>query len=188
MARWHGSTAVRHLPVWLGAAALLSAIVLQLGMYPVFHLQRKAVRHAMKDRILAGVPASALTEFRYTPQELAEVDFLDGGRELRHEGVMYDIARVHHDGHGHVVIAALRDDKETRLMADLGRMVELQVEQDATGRNGRLALIGSWAVYCEPWSSMGCADLEGHALTFFEPAMRPGRLVDAMDPGPPRRG
>ena len=188
MARWHGSTAVRHLPVWVGAAALLSAIVLQLGMYPVFHLQRKAVRHAMKDRILAGVPASALTEFRYTAQELAEVDFVDGGRELRHEGVLYDIVRKHHDGQGQVVIAAVRDDKETRLMADLGRMVERQVEQDANGRTGRLALIGSWALYCEPWSSMRCTGLAGHDLTFFEPAMRSGRLVDAMDPGPPRRG
>jgi hypothetical protein len=126
--------------------------------------------------------------FRYAPQELAEVDFVDGGRELRHEGVMYDIARVCHDGHGRVVIAALRDDKETKLMADLGRMVERQVEQDAAGRNGRLALIGSWAVYCEPWSSMGCMVLAGQDLTFVEPAMRPGRSVGAVDPGPPRRG
>lgn len=188
MGRARGTSFIRQLPLLAGAVAVFLAMAVQLGMYPVFHAQRKAIRHAMKDRILAGVPASALTVFRCTPQELAKVDFVDGGRELRHKGVMYDIARVHHDGHGRVVIEALRDDKETSLMADLGRMVERQLEQDAAGRNGRLALIGSWAVYCEPWSSMGCTGLAGHDLTFFEPAMRPGRPADAVDPGPPRLG
>lgn len=188
MERRRRASVARHLPVLVGAAAILFAMAVQLSLYPVFHVQRRAIRHEMKDRILAGLPASALTKFRYTPEQLAAVDFVDGGRELRHHGVMYDIARVYHDGRGQVVIEAARDDKETKLMADLGRMVERRVEQDAGGRSARLALMGGWAVYCEPWPSMENGGRESRVLSFREPVDRPGIPGDAIDPGPPRRG
>lgn len=188
MGRASGTSVIRQLPLLAGAAAVLLAMGVQLAMYPVFHAQRRAIRHEMKDRILAGLPAGALTTFRFAPQELADVDFVDGGRELRHQGALYDIARVYHDGRGRVVIAALRDDRETRLMADLGRMVERRVAQDAHGRNGRLALMAGWAVYCEPWPRMLHADHAAVTRAFGETAGDAGRSVDAIDPGPPRRG
>ena len=177
----------QQLLVLAGAATVLFSVLVQLAMYPVFHVQRTAIRHHMKHRILAGLPASALTTFRFTPQELAKVHFVDGGRELRHEGVLHDIARVYHDGHGQVVVEALRDDRETRLMADLGRMVERRVAQDADGRTGRLVLMAGWAAFCEPWPAEWSVGQPSQDRPFMKLATSAGRQVGAIDPGPPRR-
>ena len=171
----------------MGCALVLVSIIAQLSIWPVHTIQRRAIRHAMKDRILAGLPESALTKFRFTLAEFEQVDFVDCGRELRSEGVMYDIVRIYRDAQGLMVIDAVRDDKETELMADLGRMVQRRMETDAQGREQRERVIGSWAPFCGtidapsiPLSPMG-------ERRFGSITQREGRSGDAVDPGPPRR-
>ena len=170
----------------LGCALVLVSIIAQLSVWPVYHLQRRAVRHEMKDRILAGLPESVLTRFVYTDDQYAELDLLDGGREIRSEGVMYDIVRIQRL-HGKVIIEAARDDKETKLMADLDRMVEQRAAADKEGQQQRQRIIGTWAIYfgspvtvClqEPGSSFD--------VCFGEKERTLVHPFRAIDHGPPR--
>lgn len=171
----------------MGCALVLVSIIAQLSVWPVHSMQRQAIRHEMKDRILAGLPESALTEFELTPEEYEQVDFVDGGRELRCEGVMYDIVRTGKNAQGMMVIEAARDDKETGLMADLGRLVQLCMDADEQGREQRQSVIGSWASFYRE-----VVPPQVPAPPVIERCFGPsepftGRSAAPIDPGPPRR-
>jgi len=171
----------------MGCALVLVSMLAQFSVWPVHSIQRRAIRHEMKDRILAGLPESALTKFRFTLSEYEQVDLVDGGRELCSEGVLYDIVRIYKNGQGFMVIEAARDDKETELMADLGRMVQRRVEADVQGRQQRERIIGSWAPYCGTIDALSIPSSPIAERCFGSIRQREGRSADAVDPGPPRR-
>ncbi len=170
-----------------GCALVLVSIIAQLSLWPVHSMQRRAIRHEMKDRILAGLPERALTKFRLSQAEFAEVDVVDGGRELRSEGVMYDIVRMYRNGQGLIVIEAARDDKETELMADLGRLVQQCVDADEQGREQRQNVIGSWAPFCGTVIPVRIQAPPAIERWFGSTAPFMGRSSDPVDPSPPRR-
>ncbi len=171
----------------MGCVLVLVSIIAQLSVWPVHSMQRQAIRHEMKDRLLAGLPESALTKFFLTPTEYEKVDFVDGGRELRSAGVMYDIVRIYLNGEGLVVIEAARDDKETELMADLGRMVQKHVDADPQGRDQRQRVIGSWAPFCGTIIPLRIPAPPVITRSFGSSEPFSGRSAAPIDPGPPRR-
>ncbi len=67
--------------------------------------------------------------------EVDDIAWKDGGREVRAEGHLYDIVRVERLADGSVLIAALRDDQEGQLLAELERNVRLRLGQDAKGKD-----------------------------------------------------
>lgn len=171
----------------MGCALVLVSMLAQFSVWPVHSIQRRAIRHEMKDRILAGLPESALTVFRFTLAEYEQVDFVDGGRELRSEGVMYDIVRTYTDLGGLIVIETARDDEETGLMAELGRLVQRRVDADEQGREQRQSVIGSWAPFfgAMPSPRIPAPPVSERSFGSSEPCT--GRSAAAIDPGPPRR-
>ena len=171
----------------MGCALVLVSIIAQLSVWPVHSVQRQAIRHEMKDRILAGLPESALTKFRFSQAEYEEVDFVDGGRELRSEGVMYDIVRIYRNSQGVVVIEAARDDKETELMADLGRLVQQRIDADEQGQEQRQNVIGSWAPFCGTVVPVEVQAPPAIERWFGSSDPSTGRSATPIDPGPPRR-
>ena len=171
----------------MGCTLVLVAMVAQLSVWPVHSVQRRAIRHEMKDRILAGLPESALTRFRLCQAEYDAVDFVDGGRELRSEGVMYDIVRIYENAQGLIVIEAARDDKETELMADLGRLVQQRVDGDEQGQAQRQSVIGSWAPFCGAVVPLRVQAPPVIERWFGSSDPFTGRSATPIDPGPPRR-
>ena len=171
----------------MGCALVLASMVAQLSVWPVHSMQRRAIRHEMKDRILAGLPESALTKFRLTPAQYEQVDFMDGGRELRTDGVMYDIVRTWTNAQGLIVIEAARDDKETGLMADLGRTVQLRMDADEQSREQRQSVVGSWASFCGEVvrPQVPAPPVTGRCFGSLEAFT--GRSAASVDPDPPRR-
>lgn len=171
----------------MGCALVLASMIAQLSVWPVHSMQRRAIRHEVKDRILAGLPKSALTKFRLTPAEYEQVDFVDGGRELRSEGVMYDIVRICKSAQGLMVIEAARDDKETGLMAELGRIVQQRVDADEQGREQRQHMIGSWAPFYGAVVPVKVQSPPAIERWFGSSDPFKGRSATPIDPSPPRR-
>lgn len=168
-----------------GSLAFAVSLVLQLSIWPVFEIQRRAVRSEMKWKLLRGVPESDLLIYRFSREVYAELEFEDGGKEVELKGIMHDIVRTLHEADGTVVIHVVRDDVETALLAGLDQRVRGIQERDTRGQEQRRALTALWAAYHE---SPGTRLLSMAPMDrwFHEPLARHGRTIDSADPGPPR--
>ena len=173
--------------VLLGAGLVLFAVLAQLSVAPVFFAQRAAIRHEVKDRILAGLPQSALTVFRFSAAEYDAVDLLDGERELRSEGILFDIVRTYREAGGGYVIEAARDDQETELMADLDRMVRGRLSADTEGQEQRSRIIGAWITWFQSLDTTSFRLPDPQGIGYAQVVVAGGRCISAIDPGPPRR-
>ncbi len=172
----------------VGVVTVWVVLIAQLSLTTLLLVQRAMVRHEMERLVLQGLPGSELTVLRFTPAALRTVSFEDGGRELVHEGHWYDIVRTYSLADGVVVYEAVRDDRESVLMARLGREVERCVATSRAARGTRSVLLNVWAVYCEPWPIGGSAHDRACELSFGDLSVGTGRCREAAEPGPPRRG
>ncbi|MBL0044443.1 MAG: hypothetical protein IPP33_08610 [Flavobacteriales bacterium] len=139
----------------------------------------------MKHRLLAELPVRDLSEFRFTLAEFAHVDLRDGGKEMEWDGFRYDLVHVERTADGYIIIHALRDDRETQVLATLDDLLR-QAEQSKHGaKEQRSRIVGSWAPFCERNTAITVevrvADRSFPPLIFVK-----GRIVDPLDPTPPK--
>ena len=134
-----------------GAALIFLSIMAQIGVGPIHLFRQFEMREAMERRILKGLPDEALSVLRFTTLEFEEVSLYDGGLEMEVDDQLYDIVSVERNA-GSVIVKAVRDGDETRLNADLDRMVRSLLAQDQQGKHERASVVASWAPYCEAWS------------------------------------
>jgi hypothetical protein len=168
------------------AVLLLASVFAQLGIWPAHVLQRWMIREGMEQRLVAGLPDSALTTLHFSVQEWACADFADEGKEVVVAGVQYDIARVIVEDSG-VSCMALRDDEETQLVQELDRLLRNVDVADTQGRSQRARSVELWAPFCEAQGSVSIPN--GAHVTmrcFSEQITVTGRTPEAVDPGPPR--
>ena len=139
----------------------------------------------MKHRLLAEIPVGDLSEFRFTPAEFENIEFEDGGKEMERDGFLYDLVRVERIADGSIVVHAIRDDRETKVLATLDALLGQLEENDKQGKDQRTDLVSSWAPYCEQVPTIvffGVARDRGFPVL----TCACGRSADAMEPSPPR--
>jgi hypothetical protein len=170
-----------------GAGLVLFAVLVQLSVGPVHLVERTSIREDMKARLMAGLPHSELTVFHLTGAEFTNIDFEDDGREMEVDGVMYDIVRIHRGSANGVVVEAARDDAETKLMADLDRLVQGQLAGDTRGQEQRAQLVSAWCAFHEAIGRTSLRLPPPKELTYAASSECTGRTIGAIDPGPPRR-
>jgi hypothetical protein len=76
---------------------------------------REAHRHKVKWEILRSLEEHELTQIAMWPGEFKNARLKDKGKEIEHEGKMYDIVRISISG-GKVVLHCFDDKKETNLL------------------------------------------------------------------------
>ena len=139
----------------------------------------------MKQRLLAELPVRDLSEFRFTPAEFENIDLKDGGRELERDGFLYDLVRIERIADGSIIVHALRDDRETKVLATLDGLLDQLEEKDNQGKDQRTHLVSSWAPFCELVPTMAFFSV-ARDRGFPELTFALGRTADAIEPGPPR--
>lgn len=168
-----------------GAGAFVVTLALQLSVWPTFECQRYMIRSEMKARMLLSVPQEELTVYRFTQAEFGDLDFEDGGHEVRLNGAMHDIVRIARDIDGTMLVQVVRDAAETALLADLDRRVRGLQEADTRGQEQRRLLTSMWPGFHEPLSTT-TFDLPAMFRHFPEEQQGYHHTADTADPGPPR--
>lgn len=172
--------------LYLGACALLAAVVLQLSIWPVFEMQRRAIRSEMKWKLLRGVPESDLLTFRFTAAKVEELEFKDGGKEVVIGGVMHDIVRRTIGPDGIIALHVVRDEAETALLAGLDRRVRGIQEGDERGQQQRRVLVSMWPGFHEH-AEPKVIFRRSTGRRYPPVIATAGGIRQGIEPGPPRR-
>jgi hypothetical protein len=177
---------LKRLPLLTGAGLILLALLAQLSVGPMHLFERFSIREEMKHRLMTGLPQSEWTVFHFSQADLEDLDFEDDGHEMEIGGMMYDIIRTGQEADGGIVIEAVRDDAETKLMADLDRLVRGHLAADTKGQEQRSRIIGAWVTYHETIGGTSLRPPSSKELGFARFGGHMGRTIGAIDPGPPR--
>lgn len=177
---------LKRLPLLAGAGLVLLALLAQLSVGPLHLFERFSIREEMKHRLMTGLPKSELSVFHFSQADLEDIDFEDEGREMEVGGMMYDIVRTCATVDGGIVIEAVRDNAETKLMADLDRVVQGHLAADTKGQEQRSRIVAAWANYHEVIGRSSLRPPSSNELGFARFRGHMGRTTGAIDPGPPR--
>ncbi len=168
------------------AIMLLVAMCMQWSFGPAYLLRLSHVRHEMKARILGGLSEDRITSLHFPASAVERIEWMDGGREVRAHGHLFDIVAVKVFSDGSIVIKAVRDDQEGQVLAELDRDVWLRLGQDAKGKERGSRIISSWAAYCHLFAQLRVPVPPAGDMSYGEPGHTwPGALAD-VDPDPPR--
>ena len=97
-------------------------------------VERISIRHAVKQRIKAGVPEGERVVFRFTDQDVDALDWEKEGREFRRNGRMYDVVERRQLADGTIELSCIDDDQETRLFARLEGLTDLALGERMASR------------------------------------------------------
>jgi hypothetical protein len=132
-----------------GAVLLLTSMSLQWSFWPASLLKLHQVRQEMKVRLLGELSEDQLTTLHFAASVAQHIAWLDGGREVRACGHMFDVVLVTRSTDGSITIKALRDDREDQVLAKLDQVVRTRQGQDASGKELGSRIISAWAAYCD---------------------------------------
>ena len=103
-------------------------MILLLGLQSmgvlIWHVQRGQVRHTIKQRIKAGVPEEERVTFRFSADQLRDLDWEEIDREFRLDGRMFDVVARRDLGKGTIELSCIDDKQETLLFAHLDAMTD----------------------------------------------------------------
>jgi hypothetical protein len=97
-------------------------------------VERISIRHAIKQRIKAGVPEGDRVVFLFTARELDDLDWEEERREFRRNGRMYDVVESHQLPEGTIKLACIDDEQETRLFVRLDSLTDLALGERMASR------------------------------------------------------
>lgn len=171
----------------LGASGLwCAAILLQLSLWPAFEWKRYQVREAVRETILAALPPAALTSFFFSSEEFTRLVSMGEDREIRLDGIAYDIVHTMKVPGDSIQVMAYRDDAETADLIGFDALVGLLQGEDEDGQERRVLTVASWAPYHE-WSTTMSFRSSASARVFGLTSCRPIDRVIDVEPGPPRK-
>jgi len=122
------------------------------GYYFVFKIQQREIKKEFKRLLLAGIAEDKLVVIEFDrnckPAKGEEIKFIEN-HEIFYKGGLYDIVRV--EIHGSVKrYFCIADHDETRLLADLGRFVNDEMNKNSNQKkqnNNYKHLFNSFTFY-----------------------------------------
>lgn len=126
-------------------SVLLIFMFQSVGMFLLFRIKQADIRQEIKSRIKAGVPEAELTIFRFNPENLKQLKWVED-HEFIYQERMYDIVSTAYEGEI-VIYHCLHDKQETRLFKDLNKLVANKLGKDKNSRDGNQTLVVNW--FCQ---------------------------------------
>lgn len=165
---------------WLCCLVLLYS---SLGSGVLWHVHRQALRRVVKTRLKAEVPATELTTFVFTADELADVRV--ERHEIRYRGHMYDIVRETPLG-SRVEVACIADEEEDRLFAQLPTLIGQAHHTTNRAERAVLLAFGQWSYLPVAPFLLGCVPQERATDAAYRP-MDWSWATGAVPTPPPER-
>lgn len=104
---------------------LLVIVYHQIAYFIQFKVEQYQIKKEVKKKIMQNIPKNELTllSFSICGDEYRNLDWLDGGKEIRYKGRLYDIVKKQ-EKNGIIKIQCFDDTKEDALFAKLNINIE----------------------------------------------------------------
>ena len=96
-----------------------------VGFYLNFEIEQFRIREETREKIMRTLPETELALVKISSAEKQNISWMDGGREFRYKGNMYDVVRIK-KGTNSTWYYCFSDVKESRLLAHLDKLVKEQ--------------------------------------------------------------
>lgn len=112
---------------------------------------KDTMRELVKEELSRPHSAHAIEIIRFSDYDFAGIMWLDGGKEFRRNGIMYDVIRMWHEKDS-VAIECFRDEKETEILDSIAGSKE-RSGNAAQSSDGNSIFSKTFAKYLRPNST-----------------------------------
>ncbi len=152
-----------------------------IGFYLNFEIEQYQVKEAIKEKIIKNLPDNELTLVKISSGDYEKITWTEEGNEFRYNGNMLDVVKIR-TGADTTYYYCFNDEKESKLFADLDKLVREQTDNSQSRTNQKKQDITY--LFYEP-TYMQCL-AETPVLYFSYPSRYKSICTDVLSP-PPRK-
>jgi hypothetical protein len=151
-----------------------------MGFYLNFTIEQYRVKEEIKEKIISSLPENELIQVKISLADHKKLTWMEDGKEFRYDGNMYDVVKIKRSS-GITCYYCFNDEKESKLFANLDKMVKAQTDNSPSRTTQKKQTI----TYFAP-SSMFTQLLAETPVLFFEFSSRYKSVTTNILSPPPR--